>query len=349
MAERRLGANDARRWGDGSRGEPSPRLATAPPARPPVRPSDPASLAWIQTCKFSFEVFELEQTTVREPGPPRRRQSPFPPPRRPPPPPPPEAPLQRLEELRARGKARPRLAEAPRPGPGRRVLPWLLLLAVIGGAGVAGLWAWEKFGMMEDSLASTRAELDDARGHAAALDRRVMEVSVAARRAEMELAEAKRGAARREGEADAVASQLEEALGGGQGELVREDGKLTVHLVDKVLFRLGEAELTERGMEVLAAVGKALDQVPERQIWVQGHTDDVPIKDPNGRFASNWELSAARALTVVHYLQEQAGIDPARLAAVAFSEYRPVSHKRKSRNRRIEIVLFPAEVELARR
>ncbi len=62
---------------------------------------------------------------------------------------------------------------------------------------------------------------------------------------------------------------------------------------------------------------------------------------PTVRFKSNWELSAARALQVVHYLQEQAKIDPAKLAALAFGEYRPVSKNNKALNRRIEIVLYP--------
>src|SRR5262249_41896069 len=57
-------------------------------------------------------------------------------------------------------------------------------------------------------------------------------------------------------------------------------------------------------------------------------------------YITNWELSAARALTVVHYLQDDAKVDPARLAAVAFGQYRPVS-KNRAKNRRIEIVLYP--------
>ena len=57
-------------------------------------------------------------------------------------------------------------------------------------------------------------------------------------------------------------------------------------------------------------------------------------------FVTNWELSAARALTVVHYLQDEARLDPTRLAAVAFGQYRPVSRLR-AKNRRIEIVLYP--------
>ena len=66
------------------------------------------------------------------------------------------------------------------------------------------------------------------------------------------------------------------------------------------------------------------------------------------RFASNWELSAARALQVVHYLQDTAKIDPSRLAALAFGEYRTVSKSNKALNRRIEIVLYPHKAVIER-
>jgi chemotaxis protein MotB len=118
---------------------------------------------------------------------------------------------------------------------------------------------------------------------------------------------------------------------------------------------------------VLEKVAVALKDIPDKQIWVQGHTDDQPIfiapkkaekPDPKAkgkpkapekpeklieplRFQTNWELSAARALEVVHYLQDTAKIDPARLAALAFGQYRPISRKEKALNRRIEIVLVP--------
>ena len=94
---------------------------------------------------------------------------------------------------------------------------------------------------------------------------------------------------------------------------------------------------------------------------MQGHTDDSPIvlppppkKAPKGtpppvvRFMTNWELSAARALTFVHYLQDTAKIDPSRLAALAFGQYRPVSRSNKAANRRIEIVLYPHRAVIKR-
>jgi chemotaxis protein MotB len=178
-------------------------------------------------------------------------------------------------------------------------------------------------------------------------------------------------------EANALQAKLAEAVG-GNGEVTTADGAVKLELVDQILFPTGEADLTQSGKDVLAKVGAALKEINDKQIWVQGHTDDQPIlkkpkpatpepakakpaKDAKGKkapapkpdpkakpetndavlpFVTNWELSAARALTVVHYLQDDAKIDPTRLAAVAFGEYRPVS-KVKAKNRRIEIVLYP--------
>jgi len=177
-------------------------------------------------------------------------------------------------------------------------------------------------------------------------------------------------------EASALQSKLAEAVG-ANGEVTTADGAVKLELVDQILFPTGEADLTQSGKDVLAKVGAALKEIGDKQIWVQGHTDDQPIfvkkpkpaapepakakpakgkkdkpppkPDPKAKpetndavlpFVTNWELSAARALTVVHYLQDDAKIDPTRLAAVAFGQYRPVS-KAKAKNRRIEIVLYP--------
>jgi chemotaxis protein MotB len=172
-------------------------------------------------------------------------------------------------------------------------------------------------------------------------------------------------------EAKALQDKLAEAVGKA-GEVTTADGAVKLELVDQILFPVGEADLTQQGKDVLAKVGAALKDVEDKQVWVQGHTDDQPIvirkpkakpeppkkplkkgakpakpepKEPEKPdavlvFMTNWELSAARALTVVHYLQDDAKLDPTRLAAVAFSQYRPVS-KVKAKNRRIEIVLYP--------
>jgi flagellar motor protein MotB len=232
---------------------------------------------------------------------------------------------------------------------------------------------------LEKQLADTQAELDKQKQEADALRQSDAELKAKA------------------DEAAALEAKLAEAVGKA-GEVTTADGAVRLELVDQILFPVGEADLTPRGKEVLAKVGAALKDVNDKQVWVQGHTDDQPIvmrkpakkpeatkpapaakgkkPDPKAKdsraakvdpktgkpdpklaaadehattadnndavlpFVTNWELSAARALTVVHYLQDEAKLDPTRLAAVAFSQYRPVS-KNRAKNRRIEIVLYP--------
>lgn len=156
----------------------------------------------------------------------------------------------------------------------------------------------------------------------------------------------------------ALQDKLAEAVG-KNGEVTTADGAVKLELVDQILFATGEADLTESGREVLSKVGAALKDV-DKQIWVQGHTDDQPIFNPPPpkrpplkkgekppppppppKFATNWELSAYRALSVVHYLQDVGKIDPTRLAALAFGQYHPLRGASKAANRRIEIVLYP--------
>jgi chemotaxis protein MotB len=92
-------------------------------------------------------------------------------------------------------------------------------------------------------------------------------------------------------------------------------------------------------------VAKAKKPDPKAKVDPRAKVDPKAAAKPDGNdavlaYVTNWELSAARALTVVHYLQDDAKIDPTRLAAVAFGQYRPVS-RAKAKNRRIEIVLYP--------
>jgi chemotaxis protein MotB len=223
---------------------------------------------------------------------------------------------------------------------------WLLLILVVGGGGVSGAYGFERWQTAEEALRAVRGEVAQANERAAVAEQRSIEAVASATReqeAKAKLESELVGASERAAEADALADRLQ-ALVGEQGTVVREDDKLTLEMVDRVLFASGEAVLTPRGEAVLSAVGGELKRLPDKQVWVQGHTDDVPITNAN--FASNWELSTARALTVVHYLQNVSGVDPRRLAAVGFGEHRPVSRAKRFRNRRIEIVLFPREVTL---
>ncbi len=122
-------------------------------------------------------------------------------------------------------------------------------------------------------------------------------------------------------------------------------GKLTVNILDRVMFDSGEAILKPDGEAVLRKIAAILAGHPELKIHVIGHTDNVPIRT---RFASNWELSTARALAAVHFLTERAGVDPHRVGAVGYGEYRPLADNStpegRAKNRRIAITILPDEL-----
>jgi len=122
-------------------------------------------------------------------------------------------------------------------------------------------------------------------------------------------------------------------------------GKLTVTILDRVMFDSGEAILQPDGEAVLRKIAAILAGHPELKIHVVGHTDNVPI---HTRFASNWELSTARALAAVHFFTEKAGVDPRRVGAVGYGEFRPIADNStpegRAKNRRIAITILPDEL-----
>jgi chemotaxis protein MotB len=148
---------------------------------------------------------------------------------------------------------------------------------------------------------------------------------------------------------DEIVQKLQGEIASGQIQVERLKGQLRVDMVDEILFDSGEAALKPAGKEVLQKLASVLAGT-DRQVRVQGHTDDVPIKGRLAEtFPTNWELSAARAVNVVRFLQEGASLDPKRLSASALSEYRPRvpndGPEGRQKNRRIEILLEPAEEE----
>ncbi len=133
----------------------------------------------------------------------------------------------------------------------------------------------------------------------------------------------------------------------GQVAITELKGKLTLDVVDKILFASGEAEVKPEGLAVLQRVIEILKGVKDKAIRIEGHTDNVKIGGALARkYPTNWELSASRALNVTRYLEKQ-GIDPALLAAVAYGEYKPLADNSTSegraKNRRIAIILQPKD------
>jgi chemotaxis protein MotB len=129
----------------------------------------------------------------------------------------------------------------------------------------------------------------------------------------------------------------------------RLQGKLTVNILDRVMFDSGEAVLKPDGQAIMQKVAALLAKHPDLKIHVVGHTDNVPIRPAaRSRFASNWELSAARALAAVHFLTESAGVDPRRVGAVGYGGYRPLADNStaegRALNRRIAIIILSDEL-----
>ena len=144
-----------------------------------------------------------------------------------------------------------------------------------------------------------------------------------------------------------IETSLKDQIEAQKIEVVEEEDKLKVIFIDKILFDSGSANINERGKELLEIMAESLKSNQDQNIVVEGHTDNVPLSTSlKKRFASNWELSTARAAAVVRFFQEQGGIEPQRLSARGFSFYRPVapntSEEGRHQNRRIEIILGAA-------
>lgn len=146
-------------------------------------------------------------------------------------------------------------------------------------------------------------------------------------------------------------SDLEEGLSGslesGDVGISMEEKGLVVTVMDRVLFAPGRVELKPSAQETLRTVAQVLNgEAAGHMIYVEGHTDDEPIRRSSWR--SNWELSTARATEVIHFFTEEAAVDPLRLAATGYGEFRPVvsneTPEGRMKNRRVEIVISPKKV-----
>jgi len=130
----------------------------------------------------------------------------------------------------------------------------------------------------------------------------------------------------------------------GQLKVRQYQNMMSVDLADQVFFDSGRATLKSGGKDVLKKVADALKKYDNKVIRVAGHTDNVPVaKVLQNKFPTNWELSVARATTVVRFLQDS-GIPPERLIASGRGEYEPVvpndTAEGRQKNRRIEIMLI---------
>ncbi len=147
-----------------------------------------------------------------------------------------------------------------------------------------------------------------------------------------------------------LTKSLQDEIAKGNITIQQIHDRLTINMVDRVLFDSGQAQIKPAGMKVLKQVAEILATATDKQIRIEGHTDNVPISTKlQDRFKTNWELSTARATTVVRYLIDQGGLDRQYLAAVGYADTRPIasndSDEGRASNRRIEIVLYPRDLK----
>ena len=139
---------------------------------------------------------------------------------------------------------------------------------------------------------------------------------------------------------------LEKEIQRGELTISNLEGQLSVNLLNNILFDSGKTAIKPAGQKVLKSLGDVLNKFPDKALQIAGHTDNVQISSRLiERYPSNWELSTARATSVVHFLQDKVGLQGARLIAAGYSEYQPVASNEeatgRAQNRRIQILLVP--------
>ncbi len=192
--------------------------------------------------------------------------------------------------------------------------------------------------MLKSEIAGTSGQTVQSRSRIVELQKRLGELEAGERAAQARAALYKD-----------LSFRLKKQIDDGDLAIVIRDGRMVLQLPNDVLFDSGRTELKPAGVAGLAAIGEVLKTMPQRQFQVAGHTDNVPIH--TDRFASNWELSAGRALRVVHFLVDK-GVGESTLSAAGYSAIDPVSSNDsvdgRKRNRRTEITLQPNIDELVK-
>jgi chemotaxis protein MotB len=145
-----------------------------------------------------------------------------------------------------------------------------------------------------------------------------------------------------------LTANLKDELANYKAKLEMTERGLVITFLAEVFFDSGKDVIRTQGKVSLEKVASVLNKdVPDSKVAIEGHTDSDPIK--HSGWKSNWELSSARALSVLHYFVDEGSVDPSRLSAVAYGEYQPVASndtkEGKQKNRRVEIVILPSHVE----
>lgn len=205
----------------------------------------------------------------------------------------------------------------------------------------------EELQRKEDELRALEARLNQERANVEEMRIRndLKEKELAAKDARVKELEAKLNA--QDSLLNALRRKVADALVGFEGDgltITNKNGKVYVSLDEKLLFKSGSWTVEPRGIDALRKLAQVLEQNPDINIMIEGHTDDVPYRS-NGNIEDNWDLSVKRATSVVKILLSHSKIDPTRLTAAGRGQYLPVDAAKtpeaRAKNRRTEIILTP--------
>jgi chemotaxis protein MotB len=217
--------------------------------------------------------------------------------------------------------------------------------------GAAGCVSSSKYEMKAKEAVANDTRAKEATARADACEAKVGEMQkelAAAAEAKTALQAQAASAEAKSAQYEQLAGSLQKPIQAGQIEVSELRGKMTVKLKDKILFPSGSAKLTRDGAAALDVVAGVFKDMKGKNVIVAGYTDDLRVS-AKGPYKDNWDLSAARAISVVRYLASK-GVPPVMLGAAGFSEFRPVaandSPANRSLNRRIEIALTAADYQM---
>ena len=158
--------------------------------------------------------------------------------------------------------------------------------------------------------------------------------------------------ARKDSAVAAIKKRVQDALLGFENDgltIEQRNGKVYVSLEESLLFALGKYEVDAKGQEILKKLAVVLEQNPDINITVEGHTDNIPYRG-SGDIKDNWDLSVKRATSVLKIITTNSKVDPTRLTAAGRGEYIPLDNSNtkegRQKNRRTEIILVPKLDEL---
>jgi chemotaxis protein MotB len=145
-----------------------------------------------------------------------------------------------------------------------------------------------------------------------------------------------------------LAQVLSEYRSKEQVWLEQKENRTIVTIPDAVLFGSGSADLTDTGTDIVDKIVGVIQKYPDRSIRIEGHTDNVPIgASIKDRYQSNWELSSGRACSVLRYIYWKHKMDPAKLSAIGYGEYRPLADngtdEGRRTNRRVVMSVGPTD------